>query len=70
MLAESQDTEEYNSNLKGVIKLAEKYSDRFDPVAFLQILPSSASIALLVNYFKVVLETQTTHKRCLQVRFP
>ncbi len=50
-----------------VIALAEKYFDRFDTVAFLELLPRDVSVASLLHYFQTVLEYGNAKKRNLQV---
>jgi hypothetical protein len=52
------------------MNLAEKYCERFDTSSFLQLLPPDIGIGALSNYFTVVLENLTSHKRTLQVTFP
>jgi hypothetical protein len=51
-----------------VIKLAEKYFDRFETNSFLELLPrKNTTVSLLLKYFQLVLEFQHSKKRNLQV---
>lgn len=56
------------SLLERVIITAEKYSDRVDAAAVLEILPQNTPIAYLQRYLKLVLEHASSKKRNLQVR--
>jgi hypothetical protein len=51
-----------------VVALAEKYWDRVDAAQLLELLPENTPVALLLRYFKIVLEYGSTQKRNLQVR--
>lgn len=53
-----------------VIGLAEKYFDRFETAALLELLPRDVSVASLLHYFQMVLEYGQAKKRNLQVRPP
>lgn len=50
-----------------VMNLAEKYYDRFDVNAFLELLPRNTPVAILLKYFQIVYEFQSSRKRNLQV---
>lgn len=53
--------------LKQVIQLAEKYYDRLEAAAFLDLLPKTVTVANLTRYLQLVLEHENTKKRNLQV---
>lgn len=67
MMLSSEESSNGDEVLMDVIRLAETYFARFDPGAFLLLLPPSTGLSLLSNYFKMVLEAQTSYKRNLQV---
>ncbi len=75
MILGEEDDEDLNEvdredRFRNVVKLAEKYFDRFETNAFLELLPrKTATIALLLRYFQLVLEFQQTKKRNLQARY-
>lgn len=50
-----------------VFDLAMKYSERFDPVSFLSLLPALTPTTFLMQYFKVVMETLNNQRHNLQV---
>lgn len=50
-----------------VVSLAEKYYDRFDVNAFLELLPRKTPVSVLLKYFQIVYEYQGSRKRNLQV---
>lgn len=50
-----------------VVSLAEKYYDRFDVNAFLELLPRNTPVSVLLKYFQIVYEYQSSRKRNLQV---
>lgn len=65
---EGIDEVEKESRLRIIVKLAEKYFDRFETNSFLELLPrKSTTVALLLKYFQLVLEFQHSKKRNLQV---
>jgi hypothetical protein len=67
---EDLDVVEREIRLRSVVSLAEKYFDRFDTNAFLELLPrkNTTTVAMLLKYMQLVLEFQNTRKRNLQVR--
>lgn len=58
---------QFKKSLDLVIKLAEKYFDRFDPNALLELLPPTTPVATLLRYMKTVMEFNNTKKRNLKV---
>lgn len=56
-----------NTIFDRIFEIAVKYSERFDPVLFLSLLPTSTPAIALVNYFKVVMETLVNQRHNLQV---
>lgn len=59
--------QQFKKSLDVVIKLAEKYFDRFDPNALLEMLPPTTPVATLLRYMKIVMEYNNTKKRNLKV---
>ncbi len=54
-------------SLETVVKLAERYFERFDPNALLELLPPATPVATVLRYLRVVMEYSNTRKRNLQV---
>lgn len=54
-------------HLRQVIALAERYYDRMNAAAFMDLLPKTVTVAALERYLKLVLENEGTKKRNLQV---
>ena len=50
-----------------IFDIAVKYSERFDPISFLSLLPVSTPTKSLMQYFKAVMETWTNQRHNLQV---
>ena len=51
-----------------IIRLSEKYFDRVDPCALIELLPPTTPVALILDYSKRVIEYASVKKRNYQVR--
>lgn len=56
-----------SENVRVVVSLAEKYFDRFDATALLELLPRDIPVASLLHYFLTVLEYGNCKRRNLQI---
>lgn len=64
---EAEVTSPHTEKFDLVVALAEKYYDRFDVNAFLELMPRNTPISVLLKYFQIVYEFQSSRRRNLQV---
>jgi hypothetical protein len=64
---EMQKKHQRDAKFNLVVSLAEKYYDRFDVNAFLELLPRNTPVSVLLKYFQIVYEYQGSRKRNLQI---
>jgi hypothetical protein len=55
------------ASIETVVRLAERYFDRFEAAALLGLLPPSTPIHTLLRFLKIVMEYNNTRKRNLKV---
>lgn len=58
---------EQRRNLVSAIHLAEKYFDRFDSIAFLDLLPFNTPLSLISKYLAILIEFTENKKKNLQI---
>ncbi len=54
-------------SLDSVVRLAERYFDRFDASGLLEMLPPSTPVAVLLRYLRISMEYSNTRQRNLKV---